>query len=71
MNNPYSSPVVQDFQGNSTDSYTYAGFWIRFFAGVIDTIVMMIALLPICFLFYGMEYWESEKLGLQVFVWVG
>lgn len=62
MNNPYASPNSQEFHQNSADSLIYAGFWTRFFAGVIDSIVLMVALLPICFLIYGTEYWESEKM---------
>ena len=39
----------------------YAGFWIRFWASLIDLIVVIIVLvIPLSFI-YGSEYWVSEK----------
>lgn len=44
------------------EDYEYAGFWIRFAAALIDTIVVIIVfLVPLTFI-YGTEYWTGDKL---------
>lgn len=43
------------------EDYEYAGFWIRFAAALIDTIVVIIVfLVPLTFI-YGTEYWSGDK----------
>ncbi len=42
----------------------YAGFWIRTGAAMIDTILMLIIILPIMMAIYGVEYWEGESFVL-------
>lgn len=42
----------------------YAGFWIRTGAAIIDSILMMIIILPILTAIYGTSYWESDSLVL-------
>ena len=37
----------------------YAGFWIRTGASIIDTILMMIIIIPVLTAIYGTEYWIS------------
>ena len=39
----------------------YAGFWIRTGAAIIDTILMLIIILPILTAIYGTNYWVSES----------
>ena len=39
----------------------YAGFWIRTGAAIIDTILMLIILIPILTAIYGTDYWISES----------
>jgi uncharacterized RDD family membrane protein YckC len=39
------------------DDVEYAGFWIRTGAAIIDTILLLIIILPILTLIYGQEYW--------------
>ncbi len=39
----------------------YAGFWIRTGAAIIDTILMLIIILPILTAIYGPSYWLSES----------
>jgi uncharacterized RDD family membrane protein YckC len=39
----------------------YAGFWIRVGAALIDTVLMMIIIIPILSLIYGKEYWVSDS----------
>ena len=41
----------------------YAGFWIRTGAAIIDTIIMLIIILPLLTIIYGADYWESESLA--------
>jgi len=42
----------------------YAGFWIRVGAAIIDSILMVIIILPILTAIYGEEYWMSEAFFL-------
>lgn len=39
----------------------YAGFWIRTGASIIDTILILIILIPVLTAIYGTEYWISES----------
>lgn len=40
----------------------YAGFWIRVWASVIDTILVAVIIFPILTAVYGSAYWESERM---------
>lgn len=40
----------------------YAGFWIRTGAAVIDSILILVIVLPIVSVIYGPEYWLNESL---------
>ncbi|MGB5706749.1 MAG: RDD family protein [Arenicellales bacterium] len=40
----------------------YAGFWIRTGAAIIDTILIVIVMLPLLTVGYGTGYWDSESL---------
>ena len=39
----------------------YAGFWIRAWASIIDTILMLIIIMPILFAIYGANLWVRES----------
>ena len=39
----------------------YAGFWIRTGASIIDTILMLIIIIPMLTAIYGTDYWISES----------
>ena len=39
----------------------YVGFWARVGATIIDSILILIIILPILTAFYGAAYWESEN----------
>lgn len=39
----------------------YAGFWIRVWASIIDTVILLIIIMPLLLAVYGTEYLESEK----------
>lgn len=48
----------------STASVVYAGFWIRVWATVIDTVLLCLIVYPILIYAYGWEYFESTELIL-------
>ena len=39
----------------------YAGFWIRVWASIIDTILILIIIMPILFAIYGADLWVRES----------
>ena len=49
-------------QGDKMEAVKYAGFWVRVGASVIDTVIMMLIILPILTAIYGQDYWLSESL---------
>ena len=38
----------------------YAGFWIRVGAALIDSVLMLLIIVPVLFMVYGEEYWLGE-----------
>jgi uncharacterized RDD family membrane protein YckC len=40
----------------------YAGFWLRLWAGVIDTVLILVVTGPILTLYYGEAYWVSDQI---------
>ena len=44
------------------DELEYVGFWPRVVASLIDSVLVMIIVMPILYSFYGESYWVSEKL---------
>ena len=42
----------------------YAGFWIRTGAAIIDSILMLIIVLPLMIAVYGTDYWDSDSIIL-------
>ena len=45
----------------------YAGFWVRTGAALIDSILMLIIVMPALTLIYGSEYWVGESSFLMGF----
>jgi uncharacterized RDD family membrane protein YckC len=45
---------------NQSTELEYAGFWIRVGASLIDTILLIVIILPLMMAFYGEGYLESE-----------
>lgn len=41
----------------------YAGFWIRTVAAIIDTLLIVIVVLPLLTIIYGTGYWGGESPG--------
>ena len=42
----------------------YAGFWIRTGAAIIDSILMLIIVLPLMIAIYGTDYWDTDSIIL-------
>jgi uncharacterized RDD family membrane protein YckC len=42
----------------------YAGFWVRTAASIIDSLLVLIIVLPLLSIIYGSEYWSGESLFL-------
>ena len=47
---------------HDTEEFQYAGFWARFGAQVIDTILIAAVTVPLLHFFYGPYYWYMEGL---------
>lgn len=47
---------------NENHDLAYAGFWIRVWAPIIDTVLIAIITVPILLAIYGTQYFESEKI---------
>ena len=46
----------------NTIDQEYAGFWIRVGAALIDTLLLMIVLMPILLSIYGKSYWTGDTI---------
>ncbi|MGH8224350.1 MAG: RDD family protein, partial [Woeseiaceae bacterium] len=44
------------------DQVEYVGFWLRVWASIIDTVLILIVCLPLVHWIYGAEYWASTRL---------
>jgi len=60
MNNNVYEPPKSDVQGNSPENFQYAGFWIRALASIIDTVLLIIVLIPLFLLIYGVDGMAAE-----------
>ena len=47
-------------------SQEYVGFWARFGATIIDSILIMLITFPMLYMIYGSQYWDSEEFILGV-----
>jgi len=45
----------------------YAGFWIRTAASLIDTLLLVIIIVPLLIWIYGSDYWLDPSSGFHVF----
>ena len=54
----------------------YVGFWKRVVATIVDSILVLLIILPIVTTIYGWDYWDAEKTGFIagpadfLFTWV-
>ncbi|MFT5131557.1 MAG: hypothetical protein ACI9SC_000015 [Gammaproteobacteria bacterium] len=49
------------FKENWMSEQKYAGFWIRTVAAMIDTILVLMVVMPIHTFIYGQEYWVDNE----------
>ncbi len=40
----------------------YAGFWVRTGAALIDTLLMLLVVVPVLSMIYGQDYWVDESM---------
>lgn len=60
--NLYQTPESNLGSGVSGD-VIYAGFWIRVLASLIDTVLLLLVIVPLLTAIYGKGYWFSEPKG--------
>src|SRR6187401_3166220 len=53
MANPYAPPGAPVSDPSLTDELDYAGFWIRFAAYLIDSIILAMIIVPVLWWAYG------------------
>lgn len=41
--------------------FEYAGFWIRVWASIIDSLLVLVIILPVLSVVYGDAYWSSDR----------
>jgi uncharacterized RDD family membrane protein YckC len=51
---------LSDSPSGSADSVDYAGFWSRFLAFLIDSLVVMVVLVPLMLALYGTHYFDLD-----------
>ena len=61
MNNPYAAPKaqVEDPARPGEQDVSYAGFWIRLLASIIDSILVSVVTAPILMAIYGRDYFSQ------------
>ncbi|AOT08903.1 RDD family protein [Pseudoalteromonas luteoviolacea] len=52
---------IDSQQGN--EKYCFVGFWPRFWASMVDTIVIVLITLPLAHLVYGEAFWGSGRVA--------
>ena len=48
---------------NADDDLEYVGFWARVGAALIDTVLMLVIVIPLLHWFYGEAYWDPDRTG--------
>jgi len=60
---PYEPPRSSLRDGNNEQHQKYAGFWLRVWASIIDTILIMLITFPLLISVYGTDYFDPEISG--------
>ncbi len=47
------------------DDVEYAGFWLRFGATLLDSVILLLVTLPVMYWIYGLEYWAEDALFIS------
>jgi uncharacterized RDD family membrane protein YckC len=61
--NPYEPPRSSLRESNQAQNPEYAGFWIRVWASIIDTVLIMLLTFPLLMAVYGTDYFDPEITG--------
>lgn len=61
MASPYFGDCGKKERNVQHENLEYVGFWSRVGASLIDTVLLMIILLPIVHVIYGPSYWVSDS----------
>jgi uncharacterized RDD family membrane protein YckC len=59
--NPYEPPHSSLRDDNEDQNRVYAGFWIRAWASIIDTILILLITFPLLIAVYGTGYFDLEN----------
>ena len=59
MENPYKPPLA-DLETKTGDS-EYAGFWVRFVAMIIDSLLLLLITSPLLYMLYGVAAFTGTK----------
>lgn len=65
--NTSTDPLSAAVEQAAPASGRYAGFWARFFASVLDSILQLVILTPIVFWLYGVEALTNPELDTSTF----
>jgi uncharacterized RDD family membrane protein YckC len=57
--NLYKAPA-SDLTENIQRDTEYAGFWVRTLASLVDSVLVVVLIVPILTMIYGKAYWENE-----------
>lgn len=49
-------------ENNNMNEQEYAGFWIRVGAAIIDTVLILIIIIPLLTVIYGTDYWLNQSI---------
>jgi len=55
-------PPGSDVEFKDDFDLSYAGFWIRVLASIIDTVLILLVTAPLLLAVYGADYWQSASL---------
>ena len=58
--NPYATPTSE--VGSDATYFTYAGFWLRVIASLVDSLLIILITYPILFGIYGSDYFIGEEI---------
>lgn len=51
---------MSDLSSELTENIEYAGFWVRLWASIIDTVLFMLIISPALIALYGWEYYTAD-----------